>query len=118
VDLLQSRYKEYNNNTVRRDSEWIYGKALTAGLCVVDKILCILNRGNYYTIGYADDIAIVINGKSLQTLSEVLYTALSMVQQWCDKTHFFNNPNKTAITPFSRNRDISGYKNQLSLVKR
>jgi hypothetical protein len=61
---------------------------------VVLKILWVLNRGNYYTIGYANDIAIVINGKFLQTLSEVLHTALSTVQQWCDTTHFYINLNK------------------------
>jgi hypothetical protein len=41
----------------------------------VDKLLRELNEGGYYAIGYADDIAILINGKFLQTVSEVLQTA-------------------------------------------
>jgi hypothetical protein len=43
---------------------------------VVDELLWELNDNDYYTIGYADDIAILINGKFLQTVSEVLQTAL------------------------------------------
>jgi hypothetical protein len=31
-----------------------------------------LNSNGYYIVGYADDIAILINGKFLQTVSEVL----------------------------------------------
>jgi hypothetical protein len=85
---------------------------------VVNKIPWVLNSGNYYRVGYADDIAIVINEKFLQTLSEVLHKALSMVQQWCDQALFYINPYKIAIIPCIRNRDIRGHRDQLSLVKR
>jgi hypothetical protein len=34
-----------------------------------------------YTIRYADDIAILISGKFPQTVSEVLQTALGIIQQ-------------------------------------
>jgi hypothetical protein len=47
---------------------------------VVDDLLLELNGNRLYTIGYADDIAILINGKFLQTVSEVLQTALCTVQ--------------------------------------
>jgi hypothetical protein len=50
---------------------------------VVDYLLWGLNNNVYYTIGYADDTAILINGKVLQTVPEVLQTALCTVQQWC-----------------------------------
>jgi hypothetical protein len=53
---------------------------------VVDDLLCELNDNRYYTVGYADDTAILINGKFLQTLSEVLQTDLCTVQQWCERT--------------------------------
>jgi hypothetical protein len=39
---------------------------------VVDDLLLGLNNNGYYTVGYADDIAILINGKLPQTVSEVL----------------------------------------------
>jgi hypothetical protein len=43
---------------------------------VVDNLLWGLNNNDSYTVGYADDIAILINGKFPQTVSEVLQTAL------------------------------------------
>jgi hypothetical protein len=39
---------------------------------VVDDLLRGLNNNGYYTVGYAGDIAILINGKFPQTVSEVL----------------------------------------------
>jgi hypothetical protein len=40
-----------------------------------------LNGNGCYTMGYALDIAILIRGKFLNTVSELLQEALSMVQQ-------------------------------------
>jgi hypothetical protein len=40
------------------------------------------NSNDSYTVGYADDIAILINGKSPHTVSEVLQTAMCTVQKW------------------------------------
>jgi hypothetical protein len=53
---------------------------------VVDDLLWGLDSNGYYTVGYADDIVILINGKFLQTVSEVLQTGLCTVQQWCERT--------------------------------
>jgi hypothetical protein len=39
---------------------------------VVDELLWELNDDDYYTVGYVDDIAIIINGNFPQTVSEVL----------------------------------------------
>jgi hypothetical protein len=39
---------------------------------VMDDLVWGLNNNGYYTVGYADDTAILINGKFLQTVSEVL----------------------------------------------
>jgi hypothetical protein len=53
---------------------------------VVDELLMGLNEGSYYAVGYADNIAILINGKFLSMVSEVLRTPLGIAQQWCNKT--------------------------------
>jgi hypothetical protein len=66
---------------------------------VVDDLIWGLNSNGYYTVGYADDIAILINGKLPNTVSEVLHTALHTVQQWCERTNLSINPNKTVIIP-------------------
>jgi hypothetical protein len=77
---------------------------------VVDKLLWELNDNYYYTVGYADDTAILINGKFAHTVSEVLQTALGIKQQWCDRTNSSINPNKMVIIFFTRKTDIRGLK--------
>jgi hypothetical protein len=47
---------------------------------------------------------------SSHTVSEVLQTALGMVQLWCYKTQQSINPNKILITPFTKKRDIRASK--------
>jgi hypothetical protein len=77
---------------------------------VVDELIGGLNGSGYYTLGYADDIAILIHGKLPNTVSELLQEALSMVQQWCDRTQLSINLQKMVIVPFTRKRDLRGLK--------
>jgi hypothetical protein len=79
----------------------------------VDDLFCGLNDRGYYTVGYADDIAILINGKFPQTLSEVLQTDLHTVQQWCERTKLSINPNKTVVIPFTRRRNTKGLREEI-----
>jgi hypothetical protein len=46
---------------------------------VVDELVGGLNGIGYYTLGYADDIAILIHGKFPNTVSELQQEALSKV---------------------------------------
>jgi hypothetical protein len=73
---------------------------------VVDKHIRGLGANGYYILGYADDIAILIHGKFLNTVSELLQEALSMVQQWCDRTQLSISPQKMVIVPFTQKRDL------------
>jgi hypothetical protein len=77
---------------------------------VVDDLLCGLNCNGYYTIRYADGIAMLISGKFPQTVSDVLETALITAQKWCEKINLSLNPNKTVIILFTRKREIKGLK--------
>jgi hypothetical protein len=61
-----------------------------------------LNDNDYCTAGYADDIATLINRHYPRTVSEVLQTALCIVQQGFDATNLYINPNTTVIVPFTR----------------
>jgi hypothetical protein len=54
---------------------------------VVDYLIWGLNSNGYYRVGYADDIAILINGKFPLTVSGVLQKALHRVRQWCERTN-------------------------------
>jgi hypothetical protein len=73
---------------------------------VVDDLLQELNHEGYYTVRYADDIAILIQGKFPSTVSECLQMALYIVQRWCERTDLSINPDKTVIVPFTRKRTI------------
>jgi hypothetical protein len=84
---------------------------------VVDNLLWGPNNNGYYTVGYADDIAILINGKFFQTLSEVLQTALCTVQQWCERTNISIKPNKAVVIPFTRKKNIKGLKKPILFGK-
>jgi hypothetical protein len=83
---------------------------------VVDDLVWELNSNGYHTVGYADDIAILINGKFSHTVSEVLQAALCTVQKWWEKTKLSINPNKTVITPFTRRRELKGLENLSSSI--
>jgi hypothetical protein len=76
----------------------------------VDEHIGGLNANGYNTLGYADDIAILICGKFPNTVSEPLQEALSMVQQWCDRTQLSINPQKIVIVPFTWKRALRGLK--------
>jgi hypothetical protein len=84
----------------------------------VDDLLWELNSNGYYTLGYADDIAILINGNFPYTVSEVLQTALCTVQKWREKTSLSIDPNKTVIIPFTRKRELKGLKEPTLFKKR
>jgi hypothetical protein len=68
------------------------------------------NSNSYYTVGYADDIAILIDGNFPHTVSEVVQIALHTVQKRRERTKLSINPNKTVIIPFTRRRYNKGLK--------
>jgi hypothetical protein len=72
---------------VSAEKECPHGNVLSLLLwsLVVDDFIWGLNNDGYYTVGYADDKAILINGKFPHTVSEVLQRTLYNFQQWCKK---------------------------------
>jgi hypothetical protein len=85
---------------------------------VVDDHFWGLNNNCYYTVGYADDIAILINGKFPQTVSEVVQIALCTVQQLCERTKLSINPNNTVFIPYTRKRNIKELRGPILFSKR
>jgi len=69
-----------------------------------------LNGNDSYTLGDADDFAVLISIKFPNTVSELLHEALSTVQQCCDSTQLSINPQKSVIVPFNRKRDLRSLK--------
>ena len=87
----------------------------------MNKVLWDLNDAGYYSIGFADDIAIIIR----DIVSEVLQNVLKGLENWCNRTKLSVNPNKTTIVSFTRLRNkgpitepfLFGSRIQLTQVK-
>ncbi|XP_055714730.1 uncharacterized protein LOC129808847 [Phlebotomus papatasi] len=77
---------------------------------VVDSLLVQLNSANFYTQGYADDVCIVIRGKFLSTLCDLMQRALSIVEGWCCTRGLKVNPEKTALIAFTKKYKLEGYR--------
>lgn len=75
-------------------------------ILVVDKILRKLNAQGYYTQGYADDLVIVVRGKDLKTVTDLMQSALTLVEKWCQEEGLSVNPGKTTLVPFTRKRKL------------
>ncbi|KAI5753143.1 hypothetical protein M8J77_023972 [Diaphorina citri] len=75
---------------------------------VVDSLLETLNSRGYYAQGYADDVVIVIRGKHLNTISELMRSALLEVEHWCGEVDLNFNPNKTSLILFTNKRNMEG----------
>lgn len=69
---------------------------------VVDSLLHHLNNQGLFTLGYADDLTILIRGKHAETVSELMQLALKLVEEWCDRENLKVNPNKSTLIPFTR----------------
>jgi Reverse transcriptase (RNA-dependent DNA polymerase). len=52
----------------------------------MDELLWNLNEAGYYSIGFADYIAIIIRGQFPSTVSEAVQNALERLENWCNRT--------------------------------
>jgi hypothetical protein len=69
---------------------------------VVDGLLTSLEQQGFETIGFADDLVIMVRGKDDKTISRRLQTALNITWEWCIKEGLSVNPTKTVVIPFTR----------------
>ena len=72
---------------------------------VVDEIIELLNSSGIYCQGYADDIVILIKGKHLNTMSELLNNAFRKIESWCVDKGLTVNPSKTELVLFTNKRN-------------
>ena len=75
-------------------------------LLVVDGLLKRLERNGVTVIGYADDIAILVNGKFPSILSELLERSLTTVKNWTEQCGLGVNASKTELILFSRRHKL------------
>lgn len=74
---------------------------------VVDSLIKRLNDRGYYTVGYADDITIIINGTHENTLCNLMRQALKIVEDWCKEYKLAVNPTKTELVLFTKKRKLA-----------
>lgn len=75
---------------------------------VVDELLVKLGNQGHNTVGYADDIAIIEHGLFNETVRDRMQEALDIVTQWAENEGLKVSPEKTAIIPFTRRRNLDG----------
>jgi Reverse transcriptase (RNA-dependent DNA polymerase) len=76
---------------------------------VIDSMLRRLGNQGLWAQGFADDVVILINGKFLSTVCELMQRALSQVQEWCEEVGLSVHPNKTTAILFTKNRNLNGF---------
>ena len=76
---------------------------------VIDTLLRRLSDHGFWAQGFADDVVILINGKFLNTVCELMQRALHLVQEWCEQVGLSVNPNKTTSILFTKNRNFDGF---------
>lgn len=73
---------------------------------VIDDLLRKLNQVGYNAEGFVNDIVILIIGKFEETLSQVMKSALRIVEKWCADNGLSINPQKTKLVLFTNKRKI------------
>ena len=69
---------------------------------VADSLLILLNKQGGFAQGFADDGVIIIIGKVLSTLCEIMQRILSNVESWCSDRDLSVNLGKTETILFTR----------------
>lgn len=74
----------------------------------LNEIIKTLNDLHYKTVAYADDVVILITGKTdnLTTISELMTTALKTLYKWTQNNGLNLNPTKTELVLFTRKTKI------------
>jgi hypothetical protein len=57
--------------------------------------------GTKWQQGYADDIAVLINGNFTRTVSQLMQKDFRRVEKLCKNNGLYINPDKMAVVPFN-----------------
>ncbi|XP_059048817.1 cell adhesion molecule Dscam2-like, partial [Achroia grisella] len=71
---------------------------------VVNELIEELNDNDLYTVGYADDIAVLISGNFEGTLCDCMREAFRTIERWCENHELSVNPSKTELIMFTNKR--------------
>jgi len=76
---------------------------------VVNKLLSLLEEAGTKVVAYADDVVILLQGKFLQTLCNLMETALSTLSRWTAVCGLGVKPEKTELVLFTRKYKIPNH---------
>ncbi len=74
---------------------------------VVDGLLTQITNTGTHIQGYADDIVIMVRGRFMETVADVMNEKLKEVLSWCSREGLNVNPAKTTVLPFTRIRNLT-----------
>ena len=77
---------------------------------VIDSLLVQLNDSGIFTQGYSDDVASLVTGDFIDTVGDLMRTALKTVEKWCLENKLTINPVKTKMILFSKRRSTENSK--------
>jgi hypothetical protein len=84
---------------------------------VAESLLNRLGSCNCFVQGFADDVVILISGKFLSTICDLMQRALNFVQNWCGEIGLNVNADKTSMVLFTKRRNLEGFFAQDSLTR-
>ena len=73
-----------------------------------DLLLKKLGKGKVKIIGFADDGALIIQGKNLKYMNRLMQNAINKAQKWATDSGLTLSPEKTVAMIFTRKRKIEG----------
>lgn len=76
---------------------------------VVNDLITKLNDQHFFTVGYADDLAILISGHFASVSCNIMRNALRVVEDWCKEYGLTVNPSKTELVMFTNKRNLGTY---------
>ena len=111
-DRIVTSYLGLNKASIRVTKGCPQGGVLPPLLYIMvkDSILTILNNHGYHAQSFADDLAVVIIGKFVSTICELMQHAFRLIENWCNDHEQSANPDKTKLILFTRNRTFQGFR--------
>jgi hypothetical protein len=76
---------------------------------MADSLLNWLGNCNCFVQGFADDVVILISGKFLSIICDLMQRALNCVQNWCGEIGPNVNADKTSMVLFTKRRSFEGF---------
>ena len=73
---------------------------------VIDSLIRRLNDLGYHTIGYTDDLTILLTGKYVDALRKIMQAVITIVEESCSKHTLSENREKTKLIMITRRRKI------------